>query len=236
MKIGKLDVGSPNYMICRGLWTCLVNSWHIHKGFVIQLNHSQPSGNPWTTIINTIYNRALLETSILFSLSEKQCALPSNIMNLFKVFVYGDDNFIVCSDWLTTKLSPMELSSFLQSTGHSYTAEDKSEQKEYRSLDQISILKRKFNVNTSLSYVFAPLDETVFIEILNWDKEKNYQKKIEQLFTNATTVYHELLHHSQEVFDLYWNQMIYPELLALDFDGSALLPYEFARMNIASRR
>ena len=38
------------------LWNNLVNSYHICGEWFYQLNHSQPSGNPATAILNSMYN------------------------------------------------------------------------------------------------------------------------------------------------------------------------------------
>jgi hypothetical protein len=49
--------------ICLGLWAHLVHSVHIFGDNVYMWTHSQPSGNPFTVIINCLYNSIIMRVS-----------------------------------------------------------------------------------------------------------------------------------------------------------------------------
>jgi hypothetical protein len=50
------DDGEENKEIRTVLWQCIANSVHVFGDNLYQWTHSQPSGNPLTAILNTLYN------------------------------------------------------------------------------------------------------------------------------------------------------------------------------------
>lgn len=233
MDIGEIDKNSDDFIVMYSLWTCLVDSLHVHKGIIYQLNHSQPSGNPWTSVINTIYNLALLDVSIMYCFMQKYGGVPYDIANHYFSAVYGDDNIIVCSEFFMSHLDPKDLTEIMKMTGHTYTSEDKGELTQYRPISEISILKRSFNYDSTLSFVFAPLDANVWLEVLNWDKEKQYSAKMTQLFVNADAIKKELSFHTFDVYDSLWNRRIMPVLTKLGYKPANKQDYHSLRKSIA---
>lgn len=233
IQIGNVDKNSRDFLIMYSLWTCLVDSLHVHKGVIYQLNHSQPSGNPWTSVINTIYNLALLDVSIMYCFMHKYGRVPYDISDHYFSAVYGDDNIIVCSNYFMSQISPKDLTEIMKMTGHTYTSETKEELTQFRPISEISILKRSFDLDSSLQYVFAPLEADVWLEVLNWDKEKQYNAKITQLFVNADAIKKELSFHSFDVYDALWNRRIMPVLTPLGYKPTSKHDYHLLRKSMA---
>lgn len=202
------NIPQKDLVMMRALWTCLTDSLHIHKGVIYQLNHSQPSGNSFTTVINTMYNLGILDYVIYYILSEQKQVF-NDMDSHYNAFAYGDDNFIVFSDYLSSLIDPTEITRIMQILGHTYTTDlkDGSIQK-YRPLTEISILKRRLQYDSKLAYCFAPLELDTILEMLNWDKEKIYSGKRTQLHVNCDTIQRELVHHSVEIYNKYWNHLI----------------------------
>jgi hypothetical protein len=227
------DVKSKDYKAMVALWTVITDSLHLHKGILYQLNHSQPSGNPWTTVINILYNTSILELCICKIINEKEGSPPINLPNHLYISVYGDDNFMVFSDALKAMIDPEDITKMMTSLGHVYTTETKTDKQTYRSIDEISILKRKFRYDNNLCYCFAPLDIDVIMDIMNWDREEHYPTKVMQLKQNADTVQRELLQHDEPTYEYWWNKV----LLAMkpyDYQPAISLPYCMYHFHIIS--
>jgi V8-like Glu-specific endopeptidase len=229
IEIGKVNKNSSDYKIMLALWTCLTDSLHIHKQHIYQLNHSQPSGNPFTTIINTLYNLGILDFCIFFILRNND-KLVDNLDAHYHAYAYGDDNLMIFSDYLKDSIDPLDITHLLSLMGHTYTTDLKDDsQQAYRSIEEVSILKRKFDFDYSLFYCFAPLELDTVLEMLNWDKERNYGTKLTQLFVNGDTMQRELLHHHEFYYDLFWLEKTLPALEGLGFKSERVLPYPILR-------
>jgi hypothetical protein len=229
IEIGKIDIKSDNYKIMLALWTCLTDSLHIHKSQIYQLNHSQPSGNPFTTIINTMYNLGILDF-VIFRILEVNNKLVDNLDQHYHAYAYGDDNVIIFSNYFKENINPLEITKVLDDMGHTYTTDLKDGTSQaYRSISEISILKRKFNFDRQLFYCFAPLELDTILEMINWDKETNYNTKLQQLFANAETMQRELLHHSETTYTKYWTNSTLPAVMKLGYQNERVLPYPFLR-------
>jgi hypothetical protein len=206
---------------------------HVHKGYIYKLNHSQPSGNPWTSVINTVYNLILLDFSIHAAVLQSKQEYPIKLDTYYHAYVYGDDNFLIFNEILTKLITPLDITRIMTQTGHSYTSETKTEQTDYRTLTEISILKRSFRYDQTRAYCFAPLDYTVWLELLNWDKEVTMAKKLSQLFINTDTVQRELAHHDEFTYHKYWDNLILPVLRELGYSTYSSLPYRLLNDQIA---
>jgi len=172
----------PNYTeedkkIRYSLWIHIVNSIHLYGDNLYQWTHSQPSGNPFTVIINSVYNLLILCIAYLDSiensdLSERDKAKLYSSMAYDKyvsTIVYGDDNILNISDDIIDVFNQITLTAALKRLGHDYTEETKNgEIHKYRKLSDISFLKRSFRFCNEVAHYVAPLDISVIYEMLNW--------------------------------------------------------------------
>lgn len=189
------------------LWTDITNSLQIFGNSVIEVSRGQPSGNPGTTIINSLYNSSLIYTVVYLILidinSEQALMIKDNLLEHLRVLVYGDDNIMSFSKELSMILDPSLISEKMKMFGHTYTSDDKTSNKLfYRTLFEISILKRKFSFDKSLKVWLAPLELPSILEPLNWDKVEEGQDmlKTNQMSVNVCTAIRELSLHSEALF------------------------------------
>ncbi|UPT53694.1 MAG: hypothetical protein 1 [Zeugodacus cucurbitae dicistrovirus] len=198
-----------HYLIRQVLWTHIVNSVHIYKDTIYQWTHSQPSGNPFTVIINSIYNSMILRCAYLTIVSkgikEKSIDMSwyslANFDKHVSVITYGDDNCLNISDDCISFFNQETLTAALLAWGHTYTDEGKTgEVVKYRSLKEIAFLKRKFVYDIGLSKWMAPLDESVIWEMLNWKRVNEISAK-EALRVSVATALREMVLHGEEKYN-----------------------------------
>ena len=188
------------------------------------------SGNPWTSILNTVYGLALMDTVYVVLLKEKnRHDLIPNLHRHLYVCVYGDDNIVSLSEELAGLITPKEVSDKMKEYGHTYTDDKKGEIDTLKSIEEVTILKRNFLYDDDLGRCFAPLDVRVWKEMLNWDKETTESMKLAQLETNARTVQIELAQHPREVYEEVWTQIVY-HLSCVGIDVANNADYDTCRV------
>lgn len=236
LEIGNINEQHQDYKIMVALWTCLTDSLHIHKQHIYQLNHSQPSGNPFTTMINTLYNLGILDF-VLFKILHDKNKLVENYDDHVAIYAYGDDNLMIFSDYFIEHIDPQLITKTLNEMGHTYTTDLKDDSLQaYRSISEVSILKRKFDFDPNLFYCFAPLELEVILEMINWDKETNHSLKLSQLFSNGDVIQRELLHHPEYIYTDKWTNLILPALINMGFENKRSFPYHILRqLHISSK-
>jgi len=183
-------------MIRRMLFFEVVNSIHICGDNVYMWTHSQPSGGPLTVIINSIYNMLVMRLCWL------DLAPAGSTMKTFDDHValvtYGDDNCANISDVAIEYYNQNSISTVMTRYGMTYTDESKStEMVDYRSLSEISFLKRSF-VQRGFFWD-SPLSREALTEMVQWTR-----KCIDidaATVDNVETACLEWALHGKEVFD-----------------------------------
>lgn len=194
------DDGDEARKIRMGLWAHVVHSTHIFDDNVYMWTHSQPSGNPFTVIINSIYNSTVMR--LAWQIIMKPHGLSG--MNHFNTYVsmisYGDDNVLNISKKVIDYFNQETIAEALASIAHTYTDETKSgEVVKYRSLNDINFLKRSFVYSEELQRYIAPIEERVIYEMLNWTR--NTIDPDEILMMNIGTAAREMALHGRSKFD-----------------------------------
>jgi hypothetical protein len=191
------------------LWLHIVNSIHVYGDTLYQWTHSQPSGNPFTVIINSVYNLLILVIGYLVAiknsdLDNKQKVCLLNTMSFDKhvsPVVYGDDNILNISDYISDVFNQQTLTDALRFVGHEYTEETKDGKMHlYRNIDEISFLKRRFVFDSDTLHYVAPLDKSVIYEMLNWIRG-NSVDPVFLLRSNIETALREISLHGEKEFD-----------------------------------
>jgi len=204
--------GRTGDLVSKSVWRDLLLSKQIFGNVVVQIERGHPSGHPLTAILNTLYNAGLMYLVLYTILEEigtiESFSIQDNLINEYKALFYGDDNVIAFSKRLTQIIDPKQLPIKMSEYGHTYTtdAKDGSEFK-YRTMSEISILKRKFIREQGIWY--APLELISILEPLNWDKIKpgQIEEKRQQLATNMRIAIRELSLHPAPFF-LEWSTKI----------------------------
>lgn len=197
------DDGEDNAQIRRILWKELVNSVHVEGNNLYFWTHGHPSGHPLTAILNSLYNSVVCR--IVFVL----CARKNGKFVTMKDFgenvsmiSYGDDNVLNISDRVVEWFNQHTMSEVFSEIGMEYTDELKSsaaDAKPYRSLEEVSFLKRKFRYDSERNCYTAPLDYSVCMEMVNWIRGELDVE--EACCTNCQTSAMELSLHGRDVFE-----------------------------------
>lgn len=194
--------GERTLRTCLGLWSHLVHSVHIYDDNVYMWTHSQPSGNPFTVIINCLYNSIIMRLSWIRVMERYQPKLRS--MKWFKEYVslitYGDDNVLNIDAKVIKWFNQVNISEVMTEMRHEYTDEAKTgEIVKTRKLEDIYFLKRKFRFSSELQRHVAPLKLDVIYEMLNWSRRAVDPDEI--LMSNIETAFREVVYHGKEEYD-----------------------------------
>lgn len=200
--------------LAEALWLEITDSRQIFGNAVAHIASGQPSGNPGTTVVNTMYNSTILTLTISIILRENKSAEALEIMadlpKHFKVFTYGDDNIMSFSHSLRGILNPKLITEVMKRFGHTYTNDAKDgKELEFKTMHEISILKRTFAYDSIHGWI-APLDLISIMECLNWDKvsKKDMERKRAQTVVNMRVAIRELSLHPQIMFEKYRGEIL----------------------------
>jgi hypothetical protein len=195
--------------ITEALWLEITDSRQIFGSAVAHISAGQPSGNPATTFINTMYNTSLLYLTISKILRKintvESLEVRANLTDHFRVVTYGDDNLMSFSYSLRELVDPKEITIMMKTFGHTYTNDAKDgKELEYKTLAEVSILKRTFAYDPIHGWI-APLELVSILECLNWDKvdTRKREEKRAQTIVNMRVAIRELSLHTQIIFEKY---------------------------------
>lgn len=223
------DFSTPEGQIilrtCLGLWTHLVHSVHIFKDNVYMWTHSQPSGNPFTVIINCLYNSIIMRLAWIEIMKEVKPEYMS--MKFFRKHVsmvsFGDDNVLNISERVLDLYNQETISEVMTKLKHEYTDEAKTGQIiKSRKLEDIFFLKRGFKFSEELQRTIAPLKIEVIYEMLNWSRNTIDPDVI--LMTNIEVAMREIVYHGREEYTKLKNKILkladclpeYPQILTYE--------------------
>jgi len=193
------DDSDENKMIRTVLWEEICNSRVLVDGEIIQQTHSQPSGNPLTVIINSMYNQIVTRMAYLYCKANNGLPWVCDFDEYVSAQFFGDDNVLNVSDEIGHWFNHYTLTDALSFLGLTYTNETKTEEKTpFRTLDQVAFLKRRF-VRDENGYFRAPLDLDVVKEMVNWIRGK---AKIASTIENVETSLRELALHGKIEYDM----------------------------------
>jgi hypothetical protein len=138
------------------------------------MNGGNPSGQPFTTLYNSIINKLILSYCFVeYYLDNSTMNLTSVIdllNNKTKIAVYGDDHIFFLDD--SIEFNMMHLNFYISKMHMKYTTTTKeSVNRNYVSHSDLTFLKRDFHF-TTCGYV-GRLDKTVIYEMINWVRVQN---------------------------------------------------------------
>jgi len=161
--------GEENATIRRVLLMEVFNSVHLCGDKFIQLTHSQPSGNPLTTILNSFYN------SVSMRIAYYRCfdGVAPPFMENVSMVSYGDDNVINFTKNVAEKFNQNTVTKAFASFGMIYTDESKSTGTiaPWRTIGEVDYLKRRFRMVDGTCR--APLALTTILESCNWVRKSS---------------------------------------------------------------
>ena len=179
-------------MVRKELWHNIVCSTHINGNILYNLNHSQPSGNPATAILNSMYNSIACRYTFY-----KRCSYDFN--EEVVMIAYGDDNVLSISDTVKDKFNQETMSEDFAEIGMTYTDEEKKGNLGFKNLGEVYFLKRKFRFDEGIYY--GPLKLDSILDCFNWiHSTKDELGVISGNFIMANI---ELAMHDEETFN-FW--------------------------------
>jgi len=186
------------------LWKEIVNSVHVYDGTVYLWNHSQPSGNPLTAILNSVYNiLSLRYVWISITVGTKYHTMGAFAEHVAAI-TYGDDNTLNVSDEVIALYNQVTMAEAYAKIGMTYTDETKSGQMvPFRTLEDVQFLKRKFVYDKELARWRAPLTLETILEMPNWVRKTPDINTDAQTCLNVEAAVRELAIHGKEVFELH---------------------------------
>ena len=205
------------------LWHNIVNSYHLCGNWFYQLNHSQPSGNPATAILNSMYNSIACRYTF-YTIYDEHVDFNEYV----SMIAYGDDNVLNISD-RAAAFNQQTMAEAFKEIGMTYTDELKTGLLCDKTLEETAFLKRSFAFDKDLMYCFAPLHLPSILEAFNWIKKTDCEPEImKQIAENALV---ELSMHPPHIFHQYTNKIRKSYLDAYNFHIHAL-SYKTYRMKI----
>lgn len=188
------DKGSDDYIVRCRMWSEITNSRSVFEGLVYEWNVSMPSGNPLTTLINTMANN-------LYFRIAWQCA--GYDAKLFNGNVYlcclGDDNIFSVKERYREKFNELVMPDLMNYCGMVYTTELKEKaDRSFRKLTEVEFLKRSFTFNHVHNRWMAPLRENSILESIYWTKKKHGETITKDSISAGLL---EMTLHGQEAFE-----------------------------------
>lgn len=158
---------NPDNAIRTKLWTDITNSRQIYRNEVYEWYNGMPSGNPLTSLINTIYN------NVVFRMSYQLAGFDYSTFNSnVYLIAMGDDNVFTVSDDLVHHFNEMTLVNLMDKCGMKYTTELKDVATlPFRNITEIEFLKRRFRFDVSCNRWVAPMRLEAIFCTLNWTKK-----------------------------------------------------------------
>lgn len=186
------------------VWLEFSNSKHVLRDMIYAWLGCNPSGNPLTTIINTIYGIFLLLFTWQILVVEVQEDVTLGMFwNYVVAKITGDDNLVAVNARFKDVYNRKTIIECLALYGIKATGETKSEGEivPYNHITEVSYLKRSFRFDTDHNRWVAPLALETVLEIPSWTKKGAMEDMIP--ITNMELVLRELALHGRVVFDLY---------------------------------
>lgn len=191
------DDGPENAQIRRVLFEDICNAKVLVKGELIQMTHSQPSGNPLTVVVNSLFNQIVMRMAYIQAKVNAGMSAECDFRKNVSMQTFGDDNCLNIADSVIEWYNQETITPALAHFGLTYTDEAKTGTcVPYRSLNEIRYLKRDFELRDGIFR--GPLEFSVVIEMMNWCKGKNVRAATKE---NVETALRELALHGESIYE-----------------------------------
>lgn len=196
-----LDYSEVDHLVMSAIGKDITFPLTIFDGVLVVLFGSNPSGNPLTTIINSIVNSLYIRMGYFICRGELD-----TFDKYIIVYTYGDDNVfavhVLCEGFDHTLLSEA-----LRLIGIEYTmAEKEAKSVPFVGPDKISFLKRHWVWDAELKKYKAPLDIASIQKMVSYTLKSNVLSPWQQQYDNMESALRELAHYSRDTFEEYRTQ------------------------------
>lgn len=221
----------------RGLWCELVNSVHYtvpfegmfpgKEGYLYQWSHSQPSGNPMTVILNSVYH-SVVARYVYKLCAQRYCPEKASMLDWSRYVRhnnYGDDDLYNISPEIIDWFNQETMTEMFVQLGMTYTDEAKTGKLvKSRSLGEVAFLKRRFLYDSDQARWRCPLSLETILEMSMWVKRGScvYALTAETL----QEAVHELAQHPRDVFMKYIGKFYECRKIIVEYADCVLDTYE----------
>lgn len=163
-------------MAMRALAVTLSQPYHASKKFIYELDHGMPSGNPMTSIMNSIFGLVAFRLAWLECVGSEyvsDAACVADFTRHVTLIMYGDDNILNISAEKIDRFNQHSLMKKFPIFGLKYTSDVKEDLNppKWRKISEIGFLKRSFIKNEVLCRHVAALDKDTITNMLNYTKK-----------------------------------------------------------------
>nr|WIR83948.1 MAG: polyprotein [Ulva picorna-like virus 1] len=184
----------------------LAQPLHVSGRYIYELDHGMPSGNPMTTIMNSIFGLVAFRlcwlkcTQGMWPTASLSLRAFNNNVNLV---MYGDDNILGISEESISYFNQKTMIQAFPAFGLKYTSDVKEDKNPpaFRSITQVSFLKRSFRYEDALGGYVAPLELSTIKSMLDWSKKGASSKSI--TIDNCDNAVREWSLHGRNVYNEY---------------------------------
>jgi len=185
------------------LWLEIVNSVHVNGNKVYMWTHGQPSGCPFTSLLNSVVHSIVVR--VVFLLAAEKYSPHHCSLNVFNDYVvhnnYGDDDVTNVSASIIDWFNQLTMTEMYAIFGMVYTDELKSgKMVRAKTLPEIQFLKRKFVFDAMQCRYRAPLDIPTIRDMILWNKTKSAGDYELTALVLQDAIY-ELSQHPKPIFD-----------------------------------
>ena len=171
---------------------------------VYQNDHGLPSGNPLTSIMNSVFVHLafrLVWVKIMQKPNETTKECLTRFEESITLVSYGDDHLINVVDEVCDEFNQNTLIARFPELGLSYTSDDKEDLNppDYRNLSEVTFLKRSFRWEPRYAQYLAPLDLQTLKEVCYYSDSKGSPVAVTR--DNVERIFRELALHGHEIYE-----------------------------------
>jgi hypothetical protein len=211
-----------NRLVREVLFHDIVNSVHVAKNQMYVMDHGNPSGNPLTSILNSLYQLVAIDY-VLLGMGKTVSEIFNHVLSV----TYGDDNINAVAggqDFLN--LSDFT-AAFKDELGMVLTCSDKDGKPFYCMLDQADFLSRRFRYEEG--YCYAPRDWKYLSLVFNWIKSQEPWESLALAYSECC--FYELSHYDEDDF-LHYSDKVVKYMRENGMRCSIRFPLDYYRFNL----
>uniref|UniRef100_A0AAT9J9S9 Genome polyprotein n=1 Tax=Pericapritermes dicistro-like virus 1 TaxID=3032223 RepID=A0AAT9J9S9_9VIRU len=182
--------------IREGLFDCMVHAMISVDGELIWCNHGNPSGNPITSLINSLYTQMFMLLAFLSEAPNQGHSLADFTVGVHDGY-YGDDNVIAVLNPKLSWFNQTYLRTFAQSIGMKMTNPGQDPDAEW--CENPVFLGRSFWFHPQLQRWVGQLNKDSLYEMFNYYDRRTIQR--EAVLATSYTFVIELANYGKEVFE-----------------------------------
>lgn len=161
----------------------LSQPYHVSGSNIYELDHGMPSGNPMTSIMNSIFGLIVFRLCWGELMSARFVTYTGCIRGFseyVKLVMYGDDNLLNISDEAIDLFNQTTMMATFPKFGLTYTSDEKEDKNPppFRTIDKVTFLKRSFIWNDVLGRYVAGLDIPTIYNMLHYTKKGGSSESI----------------------------------------------------------